>query len=108
MRRFSPQAISGIFVLVTGAAVVYTLVAGPVDEPVAVPTVTSRPEPQVVEVPPPTVEGIDDAVQRVLYSSGKAEAVAVDQLSQLPAEVARILVFYGVTLTVPSEPGSTG
>jgi hypothetical protein len=108
LSRLSPQAISGVFVLVAGAAVVYTLVAGPVDEPVPVPPVTSRPEPQVVEVPLPTVEGIDDAVQRVLYASGKAEAMAVDQLSQLPPEVARILVYYGVTLAIPTEPGVTG
>jgi len=46
---------------------------------------------------------VDAAVQRVLYASGRAEAFRADQLTQLPPEVARVLVSYGATLTVAAN-----
>ncbi|HLF43168.1 MAG TPA: hypothetical protein VJA46_06530 [Acidimicrobiia bacterium] len=109
MSHLSPQAISGFFVLMAGLAVVYALAAGPGDvEAAPEPTVVSSPVTSVVEVPPPSLEGVDIAVQRVLYASGKAEALRVDQLTELPPEVARILVHYGVTLTLPTGPTGGG
>jgi hypothetical protein len=105
LSRLSPQGVTGLFVLVAGLAVVYAIAVAP-DRGSATETVVSlRPQAQVVEVPPPTLEGVDAAVQRVLYSSGHAEAFRADELTHLPPEVARVLVFYGATLTVPMPAG---
>ena len=104
MSGLSSQALSGVFVLLAGAVVVLTVSFGPVDEPEALVPPISQPETHVLEVPPPSLAGIDPAVQRVLYASGKAEAMAADDMSQLPPEVARILAYYGATLTIPTEP----
>lgn len=109
MSRLSPQAISGLFVLFAGLAVVYAMASGPGDvEAAPEPTAVSFANTSVVEVSPPSLEGVDLAVQRVLYASGKAEALRVDELSELPPEVARILVYYGATLTVPTGPAGGG
>jgi hypothetical protein len=98
LSRLSPQGVTGLFVLVAGLAVVYAIAVAP-DRGSATETVVSlRPQAQVVE-------GVDAAVQRVLYSSGHAEAFRADELTQLPPEVARVLVFYGATLTVPMPAG---
>lgn len=105
MSRLSPQAISGLFVLLAGLVVVYAITAASgetevASKPVAVsPSITA-----VVEVPPPNLEGVDLAVQRVLYASGKAEALRADELLELSPEVARVLVYYGATLTIPTGP----
>jgi hypothetical protein len=96
--------VTGLFVLVAGLAVVYVIAMAPEGEPVPDPVVT-RPGTQVAEVQPPALEGVDAAVQRVLYASGRAEAFRADQLTQLPPEVARVLVFYGATLAVPLTEG---
>jgi hypothetical protein len=107
LSRLSPQAISGVFVLLAGLAVVYALAAGP-STPEAKPQTASAPTvPTAVEIPPPRLEGIDLAVQRVLYASGKAQAIRVDELSELPPEVARVLATFGATLTIP-ESGASG
>jgi hypothetical protein len=96
--------VTGLFVLVAGLAVVYVIAVTPETEPVAV----SPAGAEVTEVPPPALEGVDAAVQRVLYAGGRAEAFRADQLTQLPPEVARVLVSYGVTLTVPATEGGDG
>jgi hypothetical protein len=87
-----------------GVVVVLTVTFGPVDEPVTVAPTTTRAETRVLEVAPPSIAGIDPAVQRVLYASGKAEAMADVDMSQLPPEVARILAYYGATLAIPTDP----
>lgn len=101
MSRPSLQSVAGLFVLIAGLAVVYVMALAPEQAPQTEPVAPPTPEAQVVETPPPTLEGVDPVVQRVLYSSGSAEAFRADQLTQLPPEVARVLVFYGATLTVP-------
>lgn len=57
--------------------------------------------PVVVEVDPPVPADLDPAVSRVLYSSGNATAMGEADLSELPAEVVRVLVYYDVALAVP-------
>lgn len=102
MSRISPQTLSGLFVLLAGLAVVYVIAVGPgaTEAPSEV-TSTSLAGAPVLEVAPPNLEGVDPAIQRVLYASGKAEALRVDQISELPPEVARVLASFGVTLAVP-------
>ena len=107
MSRLSPQAISGMFVLLAGLVVVYAVAAGPSVPEAAPQTAPAPTAPPSVEFPPPRLEGIDLAVQRVLYASGKAQAVRAEDLSELPPEVARVLATFGVTLTIP-ESGSSG
>jgi hypothetical protein len=54
------------------------------------------------------MEGVDPAVERVLYAGGKAEVLRGDQLSELPAELVRVLVQFGATLTIPTDPAGEG
>ena len=83
--------------LIAGLAVVYTIVVAPEPAP---PPVAQQ---VVSSLPPPTLEGVDPVVQRVLYATGRAEAFTADELTQLAPEVARVLVFFGATITVPIE-----
>jgi len=108
LSRLTPQGVTGLFVLVAGLAVVYVIAVTPETEPVTEPVAVSPAGAEVTEVPPPALEGVDAAVQRVLYAGGRAEAFRADQLAQLPPEVARVLVSYGVTLTVPATEGGDG
>jgi hypothetical protein len=97
--------VTGLFVLLAGLAVVYVIAVTPETGPVIETARVAPPVAQETEVPPPALEGVDPAVQRVLYASGRAEAFRADQLTQLPPEVARVLVSHGVTLTVPATDG---
>jgi hypothetical protein len=94
-------------VLLAGLAVVYAIAGGPSTPETAPSAAPSSTVPAAVEISPPRLEGIDLAVQRVLYASGKAQAFRVDELSELSPEVARVLATFGVTLTVP-ESGASG
>lgn len=109
MSRLSSQTISGLFVFLAGLAVVYVVAVGPgsIEAPSEA-TSTSIADTRVLEVLPPSLEGVDLAIQRVLYASGKAEALRVDQISELPAEVARVLASFGVTLAVPESQAGGG
>ena len=100
MSRPTPQGVTGLLVLVAGLAVVYVIAVAPVSEPVTESVVAPRGAPGA---PPPALEGVDAAVQRVLYASGRAEAFRAEQLTQLPPEVARVLVSHGATLTVAAN-----
>jgi len=105
LSRLSPQAISGLLVLLAGLSVVYLVATGQSEVPTSsAPEAVSLPATLVVEVQPPSLEGVDLAVQRVLYASGKAEALRVDELTELAPEVARVLVYYRATLTIPAGP----
>jgi len=105
LSRLSLQAVSGLFVLIAGLAVVVAMVSIPGDAEASPETTSVSPlASPAVEALPPSLEGVDLAVQRVLYASGKAEARRVDQLSELPPEVARVLVYFRATLTIPTEP----
>jgi hypothetical protein len=102
LSRLSVQTTSGLFVLLAGLAVVSALTVGAkTTQPLTEPTSASFADAPVVLVPPPTIDGVDLAVQRVLYASGKAQALRVDELSQLPPAVARVLATFGATLTIP-------
>jgi hypothetical protein len=103
LSRIPLQIAAGLFVLLAGLIVVYAGIAASGAQPVAQQVVPAPSPTQVVEVPPPTLEGVDPAVQRVLYSTGRAEAFRADELTQLPQEVARVLASYGATITVAVE-----
>lgn len=107
MSRFPVQVAAGLFVLVAGLTVVYVVVVAPVPEPrpAAQQFVPSSTPAQLVEVTPPTLVGVDPAVQRVLYSTGQAEAFSAYELTRLPPEVARVLVSSGTTIIVPGGAG---
>lgn len=105
MSHLSLQSVSGAFVLIAGLAVVVAVIAGP-DDAASVPSPASIsvPNTAALEVAPPRIEGVDAAVERVLYAGGKTEVLRGDQLSELPPEVARVLVQFGATLTIPTDP----
>jgi hypothetical protein len=108
LSRLSLQTTSGLFVLLAGLAVVYAVAVAPgSDSPV--PRKFVAPGASVtIAVPPPGLEGVGPAAQRVLYASGKARAVRVEDLSELAPEVARVLASYGATLAVPVNQGGGG
>jgi len=97
-----PQTITGLLVLIAGVFVVYAATPGPEVEPVAGPAVVT-----VDAIPAPEAHpGLGDVapvVQRVLFASGKAETLGVDQLTELPPEVARVLIQYGATLAIATQ-----
>lgn len=99
MSRLSPQSASGVLVLIAGLAVVHAATSPSAHVP-------EQSEPAVsAELALPALEGVDLTVQRVLFAGGKAEVLGTDQLPELPPEVARILIGYGVTLTIPEPEG---
>jgi hypothetical protein len=103
----SPHSILGALVLAAGIVALGSAVSGQQDQ--ADPE-TSPPVTEVIqmELPPPVVEGVDSAIQRVLYASGKAEAFSPNQVSDIPVSVARVLAYYDVTLMVPTVEGGSG
>ena len=105
--RPSPQIVSGLLVLVSGVAVLYTVAVRPAEsvasEPV-VPTTLSSP----ADLPLPPISGLRPPVQRVLHAAGLAATLTPDEMAQIPPEVARVLTNYGVTLAVPEPLGSGG
>lgn len=109
MSHVSLQSVSGAFALIAGLAVVVAVIAGPDDVPtVPEPAPVSVTDTAAREVAAPSIEGVDPAVERVLYAGGKAVMLRGDQLSELPAEVARVLVQFGATLAIPTDPAGEG
>jgi hypothetical protein len=109
LSRLSPQSIAGLVVLAAGLLVVVEVTTGtPEPGPEPEPVVMVAPDVPVPEAPSPSVPGVPPEVQRVLFASGNAERLGVDQLSELPPEVARVLIHYGVTLTIATERGGEG
>jgi len=69
-------------------------------------TTTTDAEPVVVAVaaPTPDLDGVGDAVARVLYGSGYATHTAPDELAgELPPAVLALLIERDVTLTIATE-----
>jgi hypothetical protein len=68
----------------------------------AAPTTTMIVEPVTtqIEVDPPTVEGLDPRLTKVLYANGAAEGVEAGSTEELPDSIVKVLGYYGVTLTV--------
>lgn len=96
----SVPTVLGALVLSAGlVAVGATSRSEPKATAAAPPTVVTVPT--RVELPAPVLEGIDPAIQRVLYDSGAAQVVAPSGVAELPVSVARVLAYYGATLTIP-------
>jgi hypothetical protein len=104
LSRLPQQAITGVFVLVAGLVVLFAVVIAPGER--AAPVTATVP----ATVAPagdgsPLIQGLDPAVQRVLYSSGLTETLTPDEMAEVPAEVARVLIHYGATLAIPLNAG---
>ncbi|MGA7281116.1 MAG: hypothetical protein WBZ40_04965 [Acidimicrobiia bacterium] len=98
---------SGAAVLLIGAIALGSVLYGVSgNEPPAVSS-TSTTRQEVVVAAAPDVSGIPGPVQRVLYSSGKLEALGANQVSELRPEIARVLAYYGATLTVSQSSQAT-
>lgn len=100
----STSLIAGITVALFGLVPLGLLMleSGEPEQPVAplvttsvVETVTTQ-----VEVDPPTVEGLDPRLSRVLYANGSADGVEAGSTDELPDSIVKVLGYYGVTLTV--------
>lgn len=75
------------------------------EEPIQVeasPTTTVIVEPVTtqIEVEPPTVDGLDPRLAKVLYANGAADGVEAGSTDELPDSIVKVLGYYGVTLTV--------
>ena len=125
MRSALTSTAAGIVVMATGAvALMAILGASPGEPPVPDPavatpaplvapeppvTTTAAVEPIVVSVatPTPDLDGVGDAVARVLYGSGYAKHTAPDDLEgDLPPAVLELLIEREVTLTIATEDES--
>jgi hypothetical protein len=67
----------------------------PTTAPPVVPSVTTE------QTSRPGIPGVPLPVERVLFLRGKADAVPLERLTDIPAVVAAVLAEYGATLTVP-------
>lgn len=63
-------------------------------------TAVVQPVTTQVEVEPPTVEGLDARLTRVLYANGSADGVEAGSTDELPDSIVKVLGYYNVTLTV--------
>ena len=125
MRSALTSSAAGIAVMATGlVALMAILGASPSDDAVPVPvvatpaplvtttvpaTTTTAAEPVVVSIttPTPELDGVGDAVARVLYGSGYAKHTAPDELEgDLPPAVLELLIEREVTLTIATEDES--
>jgi hypothetical protein len=91
------QGVVGLFLFLTGLIALYAVSSpGPsVDDQVFGNPTTLSP------VTPATIEGIDPQVQQALTEAGRVELLGADEMSQIPPEVALVLIENGVVLTVP-------
>jgi len=105
--------------IATTALAVWVAVAAvaPTDPPAAptagTPTTTERaagatppeaPDPVVINMPPPEIDGLTESITRVLASEGFASSLTADDAAaQLPASVYRTLVANGVVLSIAEE-----
>jgi hypothetical protein len=88
----------GFLLFVTGLIALFAVSSPP----------PSAATPQEPTTPPPSmvgdvdlIEGIGPEVEQVFLEGGTAEVLGADAMSQIPPEVARILVENGVVLTIP-------
>lgn len=93
-----------VFVLVAGLVALFAVSIG-FDQPWVEPVSTPAP---VVEDRVATAGGLDPSVQRVLHSTGFAQVLVPGETSQLPPEVARVLIASGKGLAVPTPSGGAG
>jgi len=122
MRSALTSTAAGVAVMAIGlVALMAILGASPSDDAVAEPvvatpaplvattvpaTTTTSAEPVVVSIttPTPDLDGVGDAVARVLYGSGYAKHTAPDELEgDLPPAVLELLIEREVTLTIATE-----
>lgn len=125
MRSALTSTAAGVAVMATGlVALMAILGASPSDDAMSEPvvatpaplvattvplTTTTAAEPVVVSIttPTPDLDGVGDAVARVLYGSGYAKHTAPDELEgDLPPAVLDLLIEREVTLTIATEDES--
>ena len=105
MSRVSLGTLSGVAVMAAGLVAISAMASSDDGATVEAATPVVQPQKQVVvEAPAPQLPGIDDSVQRVLAATGKLVTSDPNSVDELAPEIARVLSFYGVTLTVPEVP----
>ena len=126
MRTALTSTAAGLVVMAIGVVTLAALLgASPGEEPPSEPiaasptptvtttlaaTTTTSVEPVVVSVatPTPDLDGVGDAVARVLYGSGYAKHTSPDELAgELPPAVLELLIEREVTLTIATAAEST-
>ncbi len=101
LRTKNLPAAAGILVAAMGLTPLAVMVLNPA-EPVDTSTTTSSPAPELVELAPRDIDGLDPRVSRVLYAFGAADAVAPGSTAEIPESIVKVLAYYDVTLTIPS------
>lgn len=105
MNRVSLGTVSGVAVMAAGLVAISALASSDAGTTVDAASPLVQPQKQVVvEAATPQLPGIDDSVQRVLAANGKLITSDPNSFDELVPEIARVLSFYGVTLTVPETP----
>lgn len=98
---------SGVVVMLAGILTVWSMTTrASVQDLAAAPTTTvatTTTAPQTVEIPLPDLPGVPAEVQRVLYWSGKADAILYGDLNGIPPAVQRVLIEYQAPLMVPTD-----
>jgi phage tail protein X len=99
---------SGVVVMLAGILTVWSMTTrASIQDLAAAPTTTvaatTTTAPQTVEIPLPDLPGVPAEVQRVLYWSGKADAILYGDLNGIPPAVQRVLIEYQAPLMVPSD-----
>lgn len=65
---------------------------------------TTTPAPVVITTPPPVIEGVSEAIARVLSSSGFASEMSIDDVAgEIPPSVLRTLIANGTVLSIATE-----
>jgi hypothetical protein len=98
LSRFSIQGVIGLVVFVAGIVAFHaaTDMTSSPSEP-AMPATVSEPM---------TGESLNPSVRRVLEFHGSAQALAPEEMAQIPPTVARTLIEHQVALVLDSDRGS--
>jgi hypothetical protein len=100
MSHSTIQGLVGLFLFVSGLIALYA-VSTPeparVDDQVAI-----NPQPRATSATPTRIVEVGPQVQQALTEAGRAEVLGAEAMSQIPPEVARVLIENGVVLTVPA------
>lgn len=106
MSRDWLATVAGVAVLISGVITLASSAGSGPDEPSPLSTVVSASDttdaPSGETLPLPGLPGVEAEIERILYRYGVAEAIAREQLTEVPPEVTSILEDYGAPLMVPA------
>lgn len=95
----------GVAVLATGVFALGRATGTQPEASAPVIPVVETAEPADITAPSPLIDGVDEAILRVLQANGNAQFTEVDQLEELPPAVARVLIERNATLAIPDDTG---